>query len=137
MSYISGVSFVLVRPDGMILMQKRDDGGGRKIPYPNMWTIPGAHKEEAESHLETVIREVKEEFSLDVTPEQCVNILATLLSDTTQEEVFVCRVPQDAKPELHEGAEMAWMSLDQIKQLELAWGKNKMLPQLEMALKQG
>ena len=134
MNYIEGVSFVLVRPDGMILMQKRDDGGGKKILYPNTWTIPGAHKEEGESHLEAVIREVKEEFSLGVLPEECKRVFTFILDNNTREEVFICRVPQDANPELLEGAEMEWMSLEQIKKLELAWEKNRMLPKLEKEL---
>ena len=134
MDHTEGISFVLVRPDGMILMQKRDDGGGMKILYPNTWTIPGGHREGAESLLEAVIREVKEEFNLDIAPPQCKHVFTFMLDHNTKEEVFICRVPQHSSPELFEGAEMKWMSFEQIKQLELAWGKNKMLPQLEKKL---
>jgi len=38
----AGVTFALISPDGMVLMQQRDDGNGRVIPYPNHWCIPGS-----------------------------------------------------------------------------------------------
>lgn len=131
MSYVAAVTFIIMRPDGKILMQQRDDGQGKEIPYPNMWTFPGGEKEEQESHIEAVIREIKEEYDLDISTDQCGLILSYDHDKNLGDQIFVCRVTQDTNPKLLEGRAMQWMSLEKIKKLSLAWQLNKVLQQIE------
>lgn len=76
--YKTGVTFILLRPSGEILMQLRDDGKGRQIPYPDMWCFPGGGKDEGETYLKTTLREVREEYELDIDADSCI-----LLTDFT------------------------------------------------------
>ncbi len=129
------VTFLLVRPDGKILMQKRDDGKGVSIPYPNMWTIPGGGIEKGESPIESVMREIEEEFGLKITARECRSVLV-YDHDDVSDNVFLCRFDDSQKPFLHEGAEMKWMTLGEVKILSLAWGQNKILQNLEQTLEE-
>ncbi len=131
MNYIYAITFILVRSDGKILMQKRDDGRGKEIPYPNMWCFPGGGKESGESHIETTVREIKEEYGLDVPIDSCKLIFSYDHDNNLGDQVFACEVPQDASPKLYEGAEMRWMTMEEIKKLQLAWQQNKVLDQIE------
>lgn len=131
---MESVTFILRRPDRTILMQLRDDGRGRPIRYPNTWTFPGGEKEEEEAHLETTVREIYEEFRLRVSLGQCRFLLSYDHDDFVGDQVFLCEVPQDAKPELHEGAKMKWMSLEEIEDLTLAFQLDRILPQLKTIL---
>lgn len=135
MNYIDAVTFILVRPDGKILMQKRDDGRGKEIPYPNMWCFPGGGKESGEDHIEATVREIKEEYNLDVPAECCKLIFAYDHDNNLGDQVFVCKVPQDASPELYEGAEMQWMAVEEIKNLQLAWQQNQVFDRIEDAIR--
>ena len=130
----SFVTFVVVRPDGKILMQKRDDGNGRLIPYPNRWTIPGGDVKNAETHLYAVVREIKEEFALDVASNQCHFLFSYDHDDVMGEQIFLCRVGGGTKPILHEGAAMQWMTMDEIGKLPLAFEKNSILLQIGRSL---
>lgn len=59
------VSFVLVNPQGEILLQQRDEKPG--IAYPGHWTIFGGAVEDDDDSLDTaVMREMWEELELDL-----------------------------------------------------------------------
>jgi 8-oxo-dGTP diphosphatase len=135
MNYIDAVTFIPIHPDGKILMQLRDDGGEKTIPYPNMWCFPGGGKEEKETHIEAVIREMKEEFNLDVGRDDCHLIMEYDHDDNRGDQIFICRIPQDAMPELHEGAEMKWMTLEEIERVPLAWQQHTILSELKEKIK--
>lgn len=135
MKYIEAVTFLIIRPDGKILMQKRDNGRDKKILYPNMWTFPGGFKEDEESHIQAIIREIKEEYNLNITPEQCELILSYNHDNNINDQVFFCIVPQDSKPELNEGTAMQWMKIEEIKSLQLAWQLEKVFSQIEEKIK--
>jgi 8-oxo-dGTP diphosphatase len=129
-----GLTFVLLRPDNNILMQLRDDGNGQKILYPNMWTIPGGGREEGESDSEGIAREIKEELNLDISVDELEFIFEFIHDGNILDKVFLYRVPQDVEPELHEGAAIEWMALEQIKKLKLAFSSEKIIPTLEIIL---
>jgi 8-oxo-dGTP diphosphatase len=131
----NAVIFIIQRPDGKILMQKRDDGNGQKIPYPNMWTIPGGCMEEKETRQETVSREIKEEYNLDIKPEDCELIALHDHDNTMEAPIFLCKVDQDAKPKLQEGSEMAWKTMEEIEDMTLAWECHKVIEEIKRKLK--
>jgi 8-oxo-dGTP diphosphatase len=129
-----GLTFVLLRPDKKILMQLRDDGNGQKILYPDMWTIPGGGREKGESDIEGIVREIKEELNLDILIDELEFIFEFIHDGNILDKVFLCRVPQDIEPELHEGAAIKWMTLEQIERLKLAFASEKIIPTLEEIL---
>ena len=60
-----GVSAVILRPEG-VLLQKRDDNG--------LWGLPGGSVEPGESVTEAVVREVREETGLEVEPVRLIGV---------------------------------------------------------------
>jgi 8-oxo-dGTP pyrophosphatase MutT (NUDIX family) len=120
-----GVAFLIVRPDKKTLLQLRD-GNSRK--YKNLWCFPGGVCEEGEEYLDTVVREAKEEYELDIDKKDCT-LLMTRIADN--QHVFACRVDGKQEPVLHEGADMKWMSIDEIKNLAIGYNQGNIIPKLE------
>jgi 8-oxo-dGTP diphosphatase len=56
---IHGAGVVIVRNDGCVLMQHRDDKPG--IFYPDHWCLPGGTVNDGEDFKDAAIRELKEE----------------------------------------------------------------------------
>lgn len=52
---------ILVRPDGQLLLQLRDEHAPN---WPSVWGFPGGHQEPGESDLGTAVRELWEETHL-------------------------------------------------------------------------
>jgi 8-oxo-dGTP pyrophosphatase MutT (NUDIX family) len=115
-------------------MQLRDGGNGEVIPYPNMWNFPGGAMEEGEPADRTAVREIREEFELQLNSGDLVHLLTYAHDNINADHVFVCRIAEDAKPVLREGAEMQWLSLDEICRLSLAFAQGQLLPALKRHL---
>ena len=137
MSAMQAATILLLSSSNKILMQLRDDGNGKSIPYPNMWNFPGGEKEDGESHLQCVVREVKEEFNLDISSKDCEEIFFYQHDEIMDDTVYVCRVEGEPKLELHEGASIEWMSLEDIKKLDLGFEQHKVIPYIERYLNSG
>ncbi len=130
MSRPIGATVVLQRPDGTILMQLRDDGGGLAIPYPNMWNFPGGAVEPNEQPLEAAVREIAEEFEINLDPSNCTEILRYSHKHAAIDHIFLCATPDDTMPILHEGAAWRWMTLTEIARLELGFEQAKIVEYL-------
>ena len=126
----SAATVLLRRRDGKMLMQLRDDGRGKVIPYPNMWNFPGGYIEGGETPLEAAIRETREEFEISIDPSTCRQIWSFTHDHVADDYVFLCPVPADAGPVLHEGAAFAWMTVDEIAKLALGFNQKKILPHI-------
>lgn len=118
---------LLQRPDGSILMQLRDDGRGIPIPFPNMWNFPGGTVEPHETPLEGAIREISEEFKIQINPMICREIWKYTHEHAATDHIFLCAVPADTGPVLQEGAAWSWMTLDEIAELDLGFEQVKIL----------
>ena len=127
------VSFVLLKPSKEILMQQRDDGNGQKILYPNMWCIPGGHCEDGEEPSETVVREIKEEYRLDVKKNDC-KFIGSYIHDGGNDNIFICKVNDSAQPTLCEGKALAWNTIEEIKKMKLGWRQNEILDLIEKSI---
>jgi 8-oxo-dGTP pyrophosphatase MutT (NUDIX family) len=134
---MQAATIILVSSSNKILMQLRDDGNGKSIPYPNMWNFPGGEKEADESHLECAVRETKEEFNLDISSGDCEEIFFYRHDDIVEDTVYVCRVEGEPELQLHEGAAIAWMSLEEIKELALGFDQGKIISHIERYLSSG
>lgn len=124
---VSAVTFIIIRPDGTVLMQKRDDGRGKKILYPNMWCFPGGIKEDNEDYMDCVIRKAEEEYNLKLKKKDCKLIHVYNHDETENDHVFLCRIDRNQEPILREGSGMKWMKIKEIKKLgpDLAWGAER------------
>jgi 8-oxo-dGTP diphosphatase len=127
MSKPVSATVLLRRPDGRLLMQLRDDGAGKAIPYPNVWNFPGGHVEPNETPLEAAIREIAEEFEIVLDPGNCVEVWKYEHAHAAVDHIFLCRVSAETTPVLHEGAAWAWMTLQEIAGLDLGFEQEKIV----------
>ena len=119
MNKITGITFILLNTSGKALMQLRDANSKR---YPNMWCFPGGAIEPDENSLQTVIREAKEEYGLIIKATNCAELTIHNLPYGVSARVYVCELDQNQHPVLNEGANMRWMEIDEIKNLQLGFG---------------
>lgn len=137
---LTGVTVALIKPSGKILLQLRDDGNGKKIDYPNMWVFPGGSREGEEEYVETAVREMKEEFDIDIDENSCKLLLVYSFSgdfnDYINHHVYACGVTEDLRPRLQEGDGLRWATLKEIKKIKLAGGENKIIKKIEAYFKE-
>ena len=126
-------SALLIDTAGRLLLQQRDDVPG--ILYPGMVGLFGGHREGNETFLECVIREVHEEVSYFVPPEQFEYLTERHGVDPAVEggiiygHVFVARdIPSD-KLVITEGS-LLIVSPDELSQIE-----SNLAPSARIALK--
>lgn len=123
-----GVCFLLMRSDKKILMQLRDD---RSAFFKNMWCFPGGACDPGEDYIDTAIREAYEEYEITVEKEDCFLLMKRILDKM---HIFICQVHDDQKPVLKEGADMQWMSIEEIKKLVLGFDQDDIVLKLEAYL---
>ena len=123
----TGVIFALIRGTE-ILMQQRD-GDCKKFPF--MWCLPGGTSDRNENYEATLLREIKEEYDLNIKLEQC-----TYLMDYNNglDKVYICKVNLSQEPKLTEGLAMKWMEIDEIEKLELGFHQEGIIPVLKIAV---
>lgn len=130
---ITGVTFVIVRPNNEILLQLRDENSKY---YPNKWCFPEEGSEGDEKLLDMVSRGVQEEFGMEVKRSACELLTINHLPHISQEvAVVICKIDRKQVPQLKEGKEIQWMTLNKIKRLGLGFEQNKFLPLLEKYFK--
>ena len=99
-----------------------------KWPYKNLWSLPGGKIEIGEHPEETIIREIKEETTLDVKFVAVRGIVSELLKDKKGIDghfiIWVCETKSksDKATETNEG-EPKWFTKD-----ELLQNKSKIIP---------
>ena len=128
-------TFIPIRSSGEILMQLRDDGGGKKILYPNAWNFLGGAVEDGENHLEAAVREAREECDLELDASHYKLIFVYSHDNTFSDYVYVCEVGESWEPKVNEGRKMRWMKLEEIKKLQLGFEQEKIIPELEKFLR--
>ena len=121
-------SALLIDTAGRLLLQKRDDVPG--ILYPGMVGLFGGHREGNETFLDCVVREVHEEVSYFVPPEQFEYLTERHSVDPAiYGHVFVARdIPSD-RLVITEGS-LLIVSPDELSQIE-----PNLAPSARLALK--
>lgn len=119
-----GINYVLQRPDGKILLQKRDDKP--EIRSPGAWCFPGGMIEPQEDALVAAVREVKEETGLDIHYRYF-----SFLTDLTypwgdRGRFFLVKIKTN-EVQSNEG-KMSWHSLEEIKTMKLAANQADIIP---------
>jgi 8-oxo-dGTP pyrophosphatase MutT (NUDIX family) len=92
-----------------------------------MWNFPGGAAEPNEQPLEAAIREIAEEFEINLDPSNCTEIWRYSHEHAAIDHIFLCPIPADTTPVLHEGAAWAWMTLTEIAGLELGFEQAKIV----------
>lgn len=119
-----GVIFIITRSN-KFLVQLRDE---HSFQDSGMWAFPGGKSDEGESEMDTVVREAKEETNLNIKKENCQLLMKRL---GNQNLVFICKVEGKQEFKVLEGADLRWMTIEEIKQLELGYNQGDIIPVLQ------
>jgi 8-oxo-dGTP diphosphatase len=113
---------------GQLLVLKRSH---RANYCPGTWDLPGGHLSLGESAEEGLLREIKEETSLDVAVDRLLG-LHNMIDEPYMQALYACRliVYRSLKLQPEEHLEARWVSPAEMEDLEL-------IPYLKQILKRG
>ena len=102
---------------GRILVLKRAERMGYR---PGSWDLPGGHLAVGESSEECLLREIKEETSLDVAIDRLLG-LHNMIGEPYMQALYACRltVYQNLKLRPDEHAEARWVTPAELQSMEL------------------
>lgn len=111
----------LLYREGCVLLCKR---AATRTVYPNVWDLPGGHREPEESPDQTLERELQEE--LGVTPVRARLLAEYQIADAGAGTAWLLVYlvtewrgePENRLPEEHDA--VAWLTIDQANALDLA-----------------
>ena len=123
---IRGVIFLISNNENRFLLEQRDENS--KLSKWS-WVFPGGAKDEGEDTLQTVIREAKEEFDIDLKPNECKKIGTSVThSGRGKNEIWHCRLKKIPKPlVISESAGAGWFTLQEIKKMDLGYKQTKLI----------
>ncbi|HYC34153.1 MAG TPA: NUDIX hydrolase [Candidatus Paceibacterota bacterium] len=118
----AGAIFIIQNEESRFLLEQRNlDPKCR----PWSWVFPGGKKEEADATTrDTVIREAKEEFGLEIKPESILKIGE--VNRETQEgylSIYLIEIGQPQKIEINDSAGAGWFSLEEIEKMDLGYNQ--------------
>lgn len=104
------VAVAVIERDGRFLIARRHEEG----PHGGLWELPGGKCRKGEGPAECVVREVREETGLTVSPGPAAGILRHRYERFTAEiHVYFCRILEgEARPLTSQ--EIAWIGWDEI-----------------------
>jgi ADP-ribose pyrophosphatase YjhB (NUDIX family) len=111
-----GVSAIILTGEGLLLQRRSDNG---------LWGLPGGAVEPGESVSEALVREVKEETGLDVTPLRLIGVYSAPANGQVVtypdgnvihyvSSSFECRVVAGALVCSHESLELGWFDPERL-----------------------
>ena len=117
MKTIEVVAAVIFREGKVLCVQRRDN----TREYISLkWEFPGGKVEVGESREEALVREIREELSLDIeVSEFSMSIEHTYPDFHLTMHVFKCICDQ-SEITLNENIALNWLSVDELDQLDLA-----------------
>lgn len=100
-----------------VLLQKKDRGYRL---FPDYWTVFGGQVEEGETDLVCLVREVREELGLDVSPTEFTFLGETDVSNGKTLRLYTAVFPAEiSEIRLSEGCGFAFWYYDELKDLKL------------------
>ncbi len=112
--YKQSVHIWIMNKNGEFLIQKRSPN---KKSYPNMWSITGGATEIGEITLQTVIRECKEELSIDVNVNN-LELIMTLKVRHDFTDIWLLKQDIDIENivlQKEELTEVKWITVEDLK----------------------
>jgi ADP-ribose pyrophosphatase YjhB (NUDIX family) len=117
---VVGIGAVIINGDKIALIKRANEPGKGK------WSIPGGHVELAEALEQAVIRETKEEISLDVENPRLIDVVTNVDLDENGKvkyhyviiEYFV-HVKNGIAKASSDAAELRWVSFDEVENYDL------------------
>ena len=120
---IIGIGAVIVEGERFVLVKR-----GRE-PHKNEWSIPGGVLECGESIKEAVVREAREETSLDIEPLALVEVFERIIRDPDGRIQFhyvimdyLCRVKSGTLRAGEDAADARWLRQSDLQDLKVADG---------------
>lgn len=119
-SLVPGGSAIVADQDGKILLQRRADN--------DLWALPGGTMDIGETLAEAVIREVREETGLVVTPSRIVGIYSdprhvfAYADGEVRQEFNICLACRIVGGDLttgEESSQVAFFAADEIERLDM------------------
>lgn len=118
----------IIVKDGMLLI-------GRRLPSGEMadrWEFPGGKVDPGESPQETIPREFREEFGVEVAVGEFIGSAQfTNKNGTSDLLAFNVLFPENAEPILTEHTELRWATLEEIRTLPFVDSDLLLLPGIE------
>ena len=114
---MADVSCGIVNKDNKILMVKRAKKEGDLL-----WVFPGGKIESGENINESIKRELKEEFSLEITPVKTITTTQTKYPTRTIEIVFIhctCN-KKELEMNTYDHSEYKWIKKEELIKYEFA-----------------
>ncbi len=127
-----GVGAVIINREGKIFLAKRGKKARNEV---GKWEFPGGGLEFGESFEDTIVREIKEEFGVNIQVFDQLTAFNHLIPDEKQHWValtFICKIksgtPKILEPEKCD--EIGWFSIDEMKKMSLSIASANKLGQI-------
>lgn len=121
----------------IIINSKLEVFAARRAPgksFEGYWEFPGGKVEKDEEASKALIREIKEELSVNIEPEQSLHTVEwENKSGAFRLEAFVCK-DDLAGLDLHAHDEWGWFSIEELLELEMLVADLAFLPYVERYL---
>ena len=128
-----GIGAVIVNSEGKMFMSKRGMAARNEA---GKWEFPGGALEFGEGLEETIKREIKEEFGMEIEIVNQLEPFNHLISEEKQHWVALCfvakiisGVPTIMEPE--KSAAIGWFSLEEVEKMDLAQTAKHRLKQIK------
>jgi 8-oxo-dGTP diphosphatase len=122
------VSCAIIIRDSNILIVRRSP----EMRLAGKWEFPGGKLDEGESPEESIIREIKEELLIDI---EIRLALESSFYSYPRGDIelfpFVCHIAENQEPKLTEHDAIAWVSVSELYDYDLAPADVPILKQLE------
>ncbi len=129
--YVSTIA--LIDWQGKVLISSRSENQ----TLPNFWEFPGGKLKTNESPDDAIIREIKEELSLDINKKSLKPIsFNTYTYDEFNAIIFfyICR-SWNGTPLSNENKKILWIEIDKLKNYKLLPGNSKFILELNNLIK--
>jgi 8-oxo-dGTP diphosphatase len=110
------VTAAVLERHGRYLLCRRHPNG----ELPGKWEFPGGKIEDGETEEECLIREIREELSLDVTPRRRLGVVEQELPAGHLSLVAYCADSGNGTPQVLDHEEIAWVSPGELLSYDLA-----------------